>query len=173
MHAPVPSQYAPPQPLSNLSYRVRGGPTSGPLSNTSQNSLQSSGGWVVPAEEDAAAAEEQLKQELKKAKVQSHIIYLALFSVLSSLGDLLKATDDVLAAYFYFIFPLIFLELQKKIKKQQKMQEWQRIKDDKLRAEQEAEAAQRAAAEEAGMCELSFFLGPFRALTTFSNSFFN
>lgn len=65
--APTPSQYAPPQPMANLSYRVRGGP--GPLSNSSQNSLQSSGGWVVPAEEEAAAAEEMLKQELKKAKV--------------------------------------------------------------------------------------------------------
>lgn len=35
------------------------------------------------------------------------------------------------------------------------MQEWQRIKEDKLRAEQEAEAAQRAAEEEAGMCTTS------------------
>jgi len=64
---PTPSQYAPPQPIANLSYRVRGGP--GPLSNSSANSLQSSGGWVVPAEEEAAVAEEMLKQELKKAKV--------------------------------------------------------------------------------------------------------
>jgi hypothetical protein len=64
-----------PQPLNSLSYRVRGGlpnhPSSGPLSNSSQNSLQSSGGWVVAAEEDAAAAEERLKQELKKAKVSN------------------------------------------------------------------------------------------------------
>jgi len=52
------------------------------------------------------------------------------------------------------------------------MQEWQRIKDDKLRAEQEAEAAQRAAAEEAGMCELSFSIGPIRVLTTFSTWIF-
>lgn len=63
---PTPSQYAP-QPMANLSYRVRGA-APGPLSN-SQSSLQSSGGWVMPAEEDAAAAEELLKQELKKAKV--------------------------------------------------------------------------------------------------------
>lgn len=34
------------------------------------------------------------------------------------------------------------------------MQEWQRIKEDKLRAEQEAEAAQRAAEEEAGKLNL-------------------
>jgi len=87
VHAPNPSQHAPPQPLNNLSYRVRGGPTSGPLSNSSQNSLQSSGGWVVPAEEDAAAAEEQLKQELKKARVQSHIIYFALLYCVASRGS--------------------------------------------------------------------------------------
>ncbi len=51
------------------------------------------------------------------------------------------------------------------------MQEWQRIKDDKLRAEQEAEAAHRAAAEEAGMYELSFFRSPIHALTAFSTWF--
>jgi len=55
------------------------------------------------------------------------------------------------------------------------MQEWQRIKDDKLRAEQEAEAAQRAAAEEAGMCGRidRFVRTPIRAMTAFSILFFN
>lgn len=56
---------------------MRGGPGPGPLSNSSQNSLQSSGGWVVPAEEEAAMAEEMLKQELKKAKVYEYCVLLS------------------------------------------------------------------------------------------------
>ena len=60
------------QPLQGLTFRVRGGSNTalGPLSNGSANSLASSGGWVMPAEEDAAAAEAALKAELKQAKVR-------------------------------------------------------------------------------------------------------
>ena len=60
------------QPLQGLTFRVRGSSNTalGPLSNGSANSLASSGGWVMPAEEDAAAAEAALKAELKQAKVR-------------------------------------------------------------------------------------------------------
>lgn len=66
---------APPQPsaVPTMTYRVRGAPgqlgAAGPLTNGSTSSLASSGGWVVPAEEEAAAAEAALKAELKQAKV--------------------------------------------------------------------------------------------------------
>jgi hypothetical protein len=95
-------------PAAQLAYRVRGGQSSGSKGppavgssgirgNNLNSSLNSSfhssdGGWVVQADEDAAAAEEALKLELKKAKVllRSVIsnlfffngIYLSLFCVM-------------------------------------------------------------------------------------------
>lgn len=84
LHQPHASQGVP-SAAPTLTYRVRGGPQHsnnssalGPTSavGSSTNSLHSSGGWIVQGEEDAAAAEEALKLELKKAKV----LYLFLLS---------------------------------------------------------------------------------------------
>lgn len=140
VHQPHASQGLP-SAAPTLSYRVRGGPQHGaaasgaPSVGASTSSLHSSGGWIVPAEEDAAAAEEALKLELKKAKVR---ITLLVWCCLKCVCRCWFYTF----AYTKFILKLhcfVFYLSQKKLRKQQKMQEWQRIKEEKQRAEQEAE----------------------------------
>jgi hypothetical protein len=76
----------------------------------------------MTAEEDAAAAEAALKAELKQAKVRSEPLCLS---------PLLHRVTDCIVCV-----------VQKKLKKQQKMAEWQRIKEEKQRAELEAEVGE-------------------------------
>ena len=53
-------------------YHIRGGP---PLNQSiSSNGLLSSGGWMASTLDEAEKAEEELKKELKKAKVMTMLI---------------------------------------------------------------------------------------------------